>query len=50
MARKCTCIRCKAEVFVRGIYPKLDDETVLAVAKKILKALRNRNGDYCVGK
>jgi hypothetical protein len=39
MARKCTCIRCRAEALVRSIYPKLD-EKVRAVAEKILKAMR----------
>ena len=41
MARPCTCVRCKAEVFVHGIYPKMDDRRVLAVATDIVRALRS---------
>lgn len=41
MTRKCTCIRCKAEEFVHGIYPKMDDHRVLEVATEIVKALRS---------
>lgn len=40
MARQCTCVRCKAEDFVRSVYPKMDDRKVLAVATEIVKALR----------
>ena len=40
MARKCTCINCKAEDFVRGLYPKLDDRWVLHVAADIVKTMR----------
>ena len=39
--RKCTCIRCKAEEFVHGIYPKMDDRRVLEVATEIVKALHS---------
>jgi len=41
MARKCTCIRCKAEDFVRSIYSQMDDKRVLAVATEIVKALHS---------
>lgn len=41
MARACTCIRCKAEEFVRGVYPKMDGKRVLSVATDIVKALRS---------
>jgi hypothetical protein len=39
MARICTCTRCKAEDFVRSIYPNLDDRRVLLMAQDIVKAV-----------
>lgn len=39
MARICTCARCKAEDFVRGVYPKMNDRRVLLVAQDIVKAM-----------
>jgi hypothetical protein len=39
MGKPCTCVRCRAEELVRGIYPKMDDKRVLAVATDIVKAL-----------
>lgn len=41
MSRHCTCVRCKAEDFVRSVYPNMDDRRVLAVATDIVKALRS---------
>lgn len=41
MPKQCTCVRCKAEDFVRSIYPKMDDKRVLLVATEIVKALQS---------
>lgn len=41
MTRQCTCVRCKAEELVRGIYPKMDEKRVLIVATAIVKAINS---------
>ena len=39
MTKICNCTRCKAEDFVRAVYPKMNDRRVLLVAQDILKTM-----------